>query len=250
MSRKKIHCIVNPLYEDYKAEIELLPSRFENEGEIIYNLRNCIKKMRVSGQEWNVKSFKIPHCLNRFVYRHLRKAKAERSYLNALRLLRMGVDTPTPIAYILEQNLWGITRSFYVSEQLQYDYVLRELLEQRPDDFEDLLREYVAFVLSFHRKGIYFLDLSTGNTLIVRQPNGKARFYLVDVNRTWFHSHALSCKDGVKAFCRLDSSEEDKNFILQEYARQGGYNRQEVMRLYQYHKKRDDKRRQVKQKFR
>lgn len=250
MEKKSYYYSVNPQYEHCRADIETLPFRFEQEGVVIYDLRNRIKKIHIAGQQWNVKSFKIPHCLNRFVYRYIRKSKAERSYLNALRLLQMGVDTPAPIAYIVERNIWGISRSFYISEQLSYDYVLRELLEQRPEDFYDLLRDYVAFVLSFHRKGIFFLDLSTGNTLIVRQPEGGAKFYLVDVNRTSFHSHPLTCRQGVKAFCRLDSSAEDKEYILREYARQGGYDLSDVKNSYRYYKKQDERRRRMKHKFR
>lgn len=238
---------INPIYKTCKELIDGIPSRFEREGEVLYQWRNCIKKIIVEdGMVWNVKSFKIPYFLNRFVYRYFRKSKAERSYINAMRLLQYGVDTPTPVAYIIEQNAWGISHSYYISEQLSYDCDLHALLDEHPADFEELLRGYARFVYSFHRKGIYFLDLSVGNTLIVRKPEGGARYYLVDLNRTWFYGRPLTCLEGVKGFCRIDTPWENKDFILHEYAKAGGYEYAEVLRNYKKCERRDDLRRALK----
>lgn len=74
---------INPKYNHLKEEILALPQRFENEGEVIYAWRNLIKVLTIKGLKINVKSFKVPHIINRFAYRYIRKSKAERSYLNA-----------------------------------------------------------------------------------------------------------------------------------------------------------------------
>lgn len=239
---------INPAYDACKELIESIPSRFEREGDVLYHMRNCIKKIAVGdGWVWNVKSFKVPHPLNRFIYRYFRKSKAERSYSNAMRLLQHGVDTPAPIAWVVEQNALGISHSYYISEQLSFDCDLHGLLDEPPADFEELLRGYAQFVYSFHSKGIYFLDLSVGNTLIVRNPGGGARYYLVDLNRVWFYDRPLTCSEGVKGFCRIDTVWKNKDFILHEYAKAGGYEYAEVLRYYKMWEKRDDRRRAMKE---
>lgn len=244
-------CEVNSAYAACRKLVDSIPVRFEHEGEVLYQRRNCIKKMAVGeGRVWNVKSFKVPYLFNRFIYRYFRKSKAERSYINAMRLLRCGVNTPTPIAYIIEQNAWGISRSYYISEQLEFDYDLRTLIEQQPADFEELLRGYVAFVYDFHRKGIYFLDLSLGNTLIVRRPEGGASYYLVDLNRTFFHNRPLTLSEGVKGFCRIDTHWCNKDIMLHEYARLSGCDYASVLREFKRHEKRDGRRRALKRYFR
>lgn len=214
----KVKYEINPRYIDLKEKILELPERFEKEGEIIYAWRNLIKILELDGLEVNVKSFKIPHLVNRIVYAGLRKTKAERSYRNALRLLSMEIGTPEPIAYIVYQDCKGINRSFYISVQQKCDYVLRDLLEERPVDFNELFRAYVRFVYDFHQKGIYFVDLSTGNTLVTRGVDGKHLFYLVDLNRMTFHKNKLSDFEGMKNFCRIDLNACDLDFIIREYA--------------------------------
>ena len=123
---------------------------------------------------------------------------------------------------------------------------MHSLLDKPPADFEKLLRGYAQFVYSFHHKGIYFLDLSLGNTLIVRKSDGEARYYLVDLNRTWFYDRPLTCREGVKGFCRLDTVWKNKDFILHEYAKAGGYEYADVLRNYKKCERQDNLRRAFK----
>lgn len=237
---------INPKYNHLKEEILALPQRFENEGEVIYAWRNLIKVLTIKGLKINVKSFKVPHIINRFAYRYIRKSKAERSYLNALKMLKIGIGTPDPIAYIIYQTPKGITKSYYISIQQECDYVLRELLEQQPKDFNILFSNYVDFVYSFHQKGLYFLDLSTGNTLLNREEKGKANFFLVDLNRAKFHSYPLNPYKGIQAFCRLDTTEENIRFIIHRYAEISGTPEKLLANAYYKSKQHDTNRRKRK----
>lgn len=209
---------ISPAFRFREAEIMALPVRFEKEGQIIYRGRNLIKIMTLDDLQINVKSFKRPHILNRFIYAWFRKSKAERSYINALRLLDMGIGTPEPIAYLVYKDLKGVSRSYYISVQQPCDYVLLDLLRQRPSDFEELFRAYVHFVYEFHQKGVYFIDLSTGNTLIRRGENGENHFYLVDLNRIIFKSRPLTPFEGMCNFCRIDLDDCDLDFVIREYS--------------------------------
>ena len=51
--------------------------------------------------ELNVKRYRVPHLINRVIYRFFRQPKAVRAYEYALRLVAKGFETPAPIAYIL-----------------------------------------------------------------------------------------------------------------------------------------------------
>lgn len=240
---------INPAFLNRDAEIMALPVRFEQEGQIIYRGRNLIKIMTLGDLRINVKSFKRPHILNRFIYAWFRKSKAERSYINALRLLGMGIGTPKPIAYLVYKDVKGVNKSYYVSIQQPCDYVLLDLLQQRPPDFEELFRAYVRFVYEFHQKGVYFIDLSTGNTLIRRGGDGKPQFYLVDLNRINFKSRPLTPFEGIRNFCRIDLDDSDLDFVIREYAQLTEVPEAALRRVLFRYKRRETLRRQTKRKL-
>ena len=173
---------INPKYKELEKEILQIPSRFDSEQEVLEKDRNVIKVMIVGGMRLNVKSFKRPHLFNRLVYAYIRKSKAQRSYEYAQLLLNRQIGTPEPIAYLIYKDMWGITHSYYVSRQLEFDFTFRELRANMPSDLDEILRQFTRFTYRFHQAGIYFIDHSPGNTLIRKGTNGY-EFYLVDLNR-------------------------------------------------------------------
>lgn len=209
-------CRINPNYKSLEKAILDIPRRFDEEGEVIENNRNVIKILEVEGQRFNVKSFKKPNIVNQFAYAYLRKGKAVRSFEYANMLLERGVDTPEPVAYIVYRNIWGVTRSFYISRQEEYDYTFRDLRIERPADLEFILREFTKFTYHFHSQSIYFIDHSPGNTLIRREDEG-VKFMLVDLNRIKFMN--ISPFVGLKNFYRLNATDDMIDVIADEYAR-------------------------------
>lgn len=173
-----------------------------NKDEIVYNInnfdskgilfgdgqRNKIKLFELEGKTINVKSFKIPHLINKIAYKYFRKSKARRSFEYATTLLEKGIGTPQPIAYFENYDAVGLKDSYYVSEHLQCDLTFRELVEI-PDfpDHDTILRQFTQFSFDLHEKGIEFLDHSPGNTLIKKNTEGNYDFFLVDLNRMNFH---------------------------------------------------------------
>lgn len=173
-----------------------------NKDEIIYDInnfnsqgilfgdgqRNKIKLFELEGKTINIKSFKIPHLINKIAYKYFRKSKARRSFEYATTLLEKGIGTPQPIAFFENYDAVGLKDSYYVSEHLQCDLTYRELVEI-PDfpDHENILRQFTRFSFDLHEKGIEFLDHSPGNTLIKKNTEGNYDFFLVDLNRMNFH---------------------------------------------------------------
>jgi hypothetical protein len=190
--------------------------------------RNTIKNVTAQNLDLNIKSFKVPHLVNRIVYSFFRKSKAKRSFEYANDLIKKGINTPKPYAYFEYSDLNLLHKSYYVSEQLSYDLTYRELTtDLNYPDYDNILREFTRFTFDLHEKGVNFLDHSPGNTLIKKNKNtGKYDFYLVDLNRMNFH--AMSFEDRMKNFAKLTSRKDMVAIMSNEYAKLVSESEEEV----------------------
>lgn len=181
--------------------------------------RNKIKLFELEGKTINVKSFKIPHLINKIAYKYFRKSKARRSFEYATTLLEKGIGTPQPIAYFENYDFIGLKDSYYVSEHLQCDLTYRELVEI-PDfpDNENVLRQFTRFSFDLHEKGIEFLDHSPGNTLIKKNAEGNYDFFLVDLNRMNFHD-SMDFDSRMKNLSHLTPKKEMIAVMSNEYSK-------------------------------
>tara|TARA_R110002050_G_scaffold300018_1_gene467393 strand:+ start:88262 stop:89017 length:756 start_codon:yes stop_codon:yes gene_type:complete len=191
--------------------------------------RNIIKIVKVDSVNLNIKAFKIPNIVNQIVYNFFRKSKAQRSYEYAEKLIRMGIGTPKPIAFFEFKTSILFKKSFYVSEQLDYDFTYRELTTDFSiPDYDDILRTFTRFTYSLHEKGINFLDHSPGNTLIKK--NGDTYgFYLVDLNRMNFGP--LDFETRIKNFTRLTIHKSMVEVMSDEYAKCTGEDYNKIFNL-------------------
>lgn len=181
--------------------------------------RNIIKLFDLDGKTINIKSFKVPHLINKVVYKNFRKSKARRSYEYATLLLEKGIGTPEPIAFLEKFNWVGLQDSYYASEHLDAELTFRELVEV-PDypDHENILRQFTRFSFDLHEKGIEFMDHSPGNTLIKKVSEGEYQFFLVDLNRMNFHE-SMDFDMRMKNLSRLTPKKEMIAIMSDEYAK-------------------------------
>lgn len=181
--------------------------------------RNKIKLFELEGKMINIKSFKIPHLINKIAYKYFRKSKARRSFEYATTLLKKGIGTPQPIAFLENYDAVGLKDSYYVSEHLQCDLTYRELVEI-PDfpDHENILRQFIRFSFELHEKGIEFLDHSPGNTLIKKTAEGNYDFFLVDLNRMNFHE-TMDFDSRMKNLSHLTPKKEMIAVMSNEYSK-------------------------------
>lgn len=181
--------------------------------------RNTIKLFELDNKTINIKSFKVPHIVNRIVYKYFRKSKARRSYEYATILLENGIGTPQPVAFFENSNWLGLKDSYYASEHLTVDLTYRELITI-PDypDYENILRQFTRFSFDLHEKGIEFLDHSPGNTLINKGEDSQYQFYLVDLNRMNFHP-SMNFEQRMKNLSRLTPKKEMIAIMSDEYAK-------------------------------
>ncbi len=209
--------IIDEAYSSFKEEIFQALDNFDSEGRKIGpGKRNIVKAVSLNEKELNIKAFKVPNAVNKIAYRFFRKSKAERSFNYALELLKRGINTPAPVAYAEEVTSVAFLKSFYISEQLDYDLTFRDL-NLGKKGHEEILRAFTRFTFQLHEKGIEFLDHSPGNTLIQIKEN-TFKFYLVDLNRMNFKS--LSFTERMQNFKRLSRDRPIYEIMADEYARQ------------------------------
>src|SRR5690554_2325297 len=95
-----LHYSINPKYKEIEKHFSTIQKWFPEEGSTIYKIRNEIKVIELEGHRLCVKAFAPANPINRIVYAWLRKSKAKRSFLNAFKLQKLGIETPEPLAWL------------------------------------------------------------------------------------------------------------------------------------------------------
>lgn len=214
---------------------------FYDSSDIITEKRNIIKIVNFDEKKYVIKSFKVPNLVNKFAYRFLRASKAKRSYINAKKLIKLGINTPKPICYSENFTLL-LNRSYYISEYFDFDFEIRDVLNDNNfNDRENILKEFVKFSYNLHQKGVYHIDYSPGNVLIKILKN-RYEFALVDLNRMNFINFSDELR--FKNLSRFSAIDEDTEFIAKEYAKISGIDEDFAIKTL---KKYDDKHQQYRE---
>lgn len=207
-------------YEVYKDKLAHFVENFSKEGKKYGDQeRNTLKLFDLDGETINIKSFKVPHLINKVAYRYFRKSKAQRSFEHAVRLLELDIKTPKPIAYFQQGKGLLFGESFYISHHLKYDLTYRELIHDPnfPNRYE-ILKQFTRFTYKLHENGVEHLDHSPGNTLIIVNSEEDYDFYIVDLNRMKFHDH-LTYQMRMENFARLTPDKNMVSAMSAEYAK-------------------------------
>ncbi|HLT32243.1 MAG TPA: hypothetical protein VKZ98_00505 [Aquaticitalea sp.] len=194
----------------------------ENFGEIKKMIgdgrRNKVKIANIGDVQINIKAFKTPNIINQIAYKFFRKSKARRSYEYANHLLKVGIGTPQPIAYLDCSSFLLYKNGYYVSQHLDHDLTYRELImDINYPNRESILRAFTRFTFLLHQNNINFLDHSPGNTLIRKLENGRYEFYLIDLNRMKFMD--MDFDDRMKNFAKLSPKGDMLEIMSHEYSK-------------------------------
>lgn len=203
----------SPKYKDFVLNIKEYFNREDNK--ILFNKRNIIKVIDFKDNKYAVKSFKVPHLLNKIVYKYFRQSKAKRSYDNSKMLLSLNVNTPKPIGF-LECGNFLFSNSYYISEFFDYDFEIRDVFNNKEfENREEILNLFVEFSYDLHNKGVYHVDYSPGNVIIKKNDN-EYIFSLIDVNRMKFLDFDVSLR--MKSMAKLTSNKEDIEILVNKYS--------------------------------
>ncbi len=203
-------------YENFRDFINNIKRYFLESEDVITAKRNIIKIIEHNSSKVVVKSFKIPNKINQFVYRFIRYSKAKRSFLNAQKLMDLGINTPSPIGYIEFFNPL-LKDSFYICEYFDYDFEIRAVFKDNSFKDRDIIFEsFAKFSYDLHEKSVYHIDYSPGNVLI-KKKDGEYQFSIVDVNRMKFIKFDNSLR--FENLSRFSASIEDTKDIATYYAK-------------------------------
>lgn len=195
---------IHPDYKQYEKEITALPRGEYARDEVYCHRRNTVERVTWGGRQFVVKRFKRPTLANCVVYTLFRKTKARRAYEYAGELLRRGIETARPVAYI-EQRRYGFFHTgWFVSEYLSYP--LMQDLEQMPltpEEKRQVGKDFLDFTARLHGMGILPGDYNLGNIFFHREA-GEAhyRFALIDINRLKI-GHVPDARSSVRFFEQL-----------------------------------------------
>ena len=198
----------------YQELILNIKKYFIFSSECIWDKRNKINVIDFEKTELTVKSFKVPHVINKIAYTFLRDSKAKRSYLNSIRILEF---VPKPIGYVEHKNFGLLSDSYFVSEKYDYDFTIREVLTQKEFTHKEIIfKQFATFTYKLHQKGVQHLDYSPGNILIKKLGDGEYEFKTIDVNRMKFKT--LTQEERLENFSKLWATDEDLKTIIKYYA--------------------------------
>lgn len=205
--------------------IKRLPAIFDKNGVTLYADRNVIKQFVIDEADSIlknviVKRYKFPNIIQRIAYSFFRHSKAKRAFYNAIKLRRLGIDTPQEIAF-LEHWKNGLFAYGYYFSGYDNDPAIREQLN--PDNFNTVMAEdFARFAVELHEKGILFHDLNSTNVRYCLQDNGEYyRFSLIDINRMNFspENKPVSKKDCFENLTRFTGKMDLFEFVIRCYAK-------------------------------
>lgn len=245
--------VIHPDFQHIADFVESVPSIFGKEGELIYDGRNKLRIFQVADMTLNVKSYKVPIFINRIVYTFFRATKAKRAYEYALKLLSLGIETPTPIAYIEEKESGLLSHSYFICMHTPLSGNLRLFGDSRIpfSDVKDLAVAFARYTAELHDKQVLHIDYSPGNILYEKREDGTFRFSLIDINRMKFCS--VDMNTGCQSFCRMWGTNEFFETVASVYAQARGFDEKECVRLVlQYHEedvRKRERKKELKKRF-
>lgn len=232
--------VLNPQYESLRTWVENLPDIFFQQGEIIYDARNQIRRFEVNDGTHTypvcVKCFHQPSFFKRLIYSTIRPTKAKRSYENALYLQQHQVATPEAIAYIETCRHGLLSTSFLITRQSALTRLNREFTLNYTPELDDTIRPLARFTAHMHNQGILHWDYSPGN-ILWDKVGDEYRFEIIDINRMRI-GRPVSLKEGCQSLRRLCARTSFFRTFADEYAHARGFNPDECEKWILYYRNR------------
>lgn len=214
---------LNPSYaqsSELNAYIANLPESFERSGILIWNGRNKIKAVDITINDVKrmvVKRFKRPNLIQKIGY-IFRSHKARKSYQNGMEMIRRGINTPEPIAYVEIRKGLLLSDAYYLCKELTHCTEIREAFEKEEWD-KDVAKALAHLFAQLHERGILHNDMNNTNILFSNE-EGEIHFTLIDINRVTFHDsiHTIPMKERIENMTRFTGRYDLFQFIAKEYA--------------------------------
>lgn len=239
--------VIHNSYKSFDLYIRSIPEIFSTSGKTLYEARNMVKLISLGGHDFVVKRYKRPNLMQRIAYTFFCKGKAERAFTFADRFLKLGVDTPAPVAYIEIKRCGLLLDSYFVSEPTSSQPLYPELVEKT--DYDHSLSLSVArLIASLHEKGALHGDPNLNNILFSRSRDGSPIFTVIDTNRSRF-SKKLSKNECLNNIMRLTHRRDLLAEMTREYSSIRGWDPEETVNEVMKRISRFEHRRAIRHKF-
>jgi len=144
-------------------------------------------------------------------------SKAWRAWRGSRALVKAGLGTPLPIGYLEKRTGSFLEQSYFLNEYIPDVTEIRVLFRELSSDGLVLLLEELARYLSrCAEAGIDHRDLSDGNILVRKSPDGPSQFYLLDTNRIRL-ADKIGTLRGIKGLIRLGIPKHHQKTFLARY---------------------------------
>ena len=217
-----MHELINPKYSYLQDYLKSIPSNFRNPdfGTILHSGRNVIKVVEIDGIKLVVKNYCHISLFNRIIYGSIRKSKSHRAFYHAIRLSRLGIDSPEAIAAIDVRRNCRLVDSYFIS--LYSDYKSMTIINDYLHDtlaLEPLMSAVAGFIIKLHSAGVLHRDLNISNILYSKAEDEEYKFQIVDTNRMSF-KQKLTVRERVENLRRLSCVPATYCYILEQYTKQ------------------------------
>lgn len=216
-----IKVTLNPAYQNVSTFVSDLHAHFEHEGVAIYDKRNKVKLFDVDGVSYVVKRYKRPYFIQRLDYTFFRPSKAIRAYKYALKMRRMGIDTPDAVACVEVYSFGIFTVGYFVSTYCGDPDM--KIIKENPD--EKLVEAFAGFIVRMHENGVMHGDLNLSNILYRADSDAEKGFHftVIDTNRSRF-LESPSKQQCLHNLVRVSHDRDLNRKIIGYYARMRGWN--------------------------
>lgn len=183
--KRKTEIEVTCGYGFLRPFVEQLPAGVEG-GRVLCDRRNCVRQFVERRATVVVKQFARPNMVNRLIYATLRRSKAARTMSIGRRLLRCGIDTPLPLAYVDTYDQFGCYDIGYSVTLYDESSELNGWRTLPREEQRRLVVDLAEFTARMHRAGFVHYDYHEGNIFYRQANDGSYRFSVIDINRGRF----------------------------------------------------------------
>lgn len=218
--KKKIK--INQNYAALKEEIEQCIADFDNSGITIFKGRNTLKSFALSdGTEIVIKRFGRLIWLRKLIYSTICSPKAKRAYDYGMRFLKLGFETPEPVAHCEKYERGLLADSYFVSLRSEATPAFKQLVES--ERFDTVLAERVAGLMAnLHNSGAVHGDPNLNNILFYTDKKDILHLSLIDTNRSYFKKR-LGRRESLRNLMRVTHRRDLMREIAGRYATLRGY---------------------------
>ena len=215
--------VIVDAYRPVENFLSSVPTLFRrDEGELIYDKRNQVRRFEHKGLVFIAKRFKRVNPVQQIVYTFFRKTKAERAYRFAETYRQRGVRTPREIAYIETFEMGLFTTGYFVCEESKGRDLALDLRDTEHFDTE-LADATVRQIVFMHSKGVLHGDLNLSNFLYEQSSDGKFLFTMIDINRSHFTDGWPDDEACLKNLVRLVHRRDLYEYCVGRYAELRGW---------------------------